>query len=64
MRSLANPLVAGHAGIQFYLGIPLRTHDGFNLGTLCVLDFVPRVPSEDDVAILGELAAVVMHEPD
>ena len=36
-RALANPLVAGEFGAQFYLGIPLRTADGFNLGTLCVL---------------------------
>src|SRR6185503_1967187 len=36
-RALANPLVAGAMGVQFYLGIPLRTHDNFNLGTLCVL---------------------------
>ena len=45
-RTLANPLVAGEAGVQFYLGIPLRTPDGFNLGTLCVIDFVPRVASD------------------
>lgn len=62
VRALANPLVAGKAGIQFYLGIPLRTHDGFNLGTLCVLDFVPRTPREADIAHLADLAAVVMDE--
>ena len=61
-RALANPLVAGEAGIQFYLGIPLRTHDGFNLGTLCVLDFVPRTPSETDISHLKDLAAVVIDE--
>jgi two-component sensor histidine kinase len=62
VRTLANPLVAGAAGIQFYLGIPLKTHDGFNLGTLCVLDTAPRTPSKTDVAQLGDLAAVVMDE--
>ena len=41
-RALANPLVAGEFGLQFYFGIPLRTRDGFNLGTLCVLDFAPE----------------------
>jgi two-component sensor histidine kinase len=54
--------VVGAAAIQFYLGIPLKTHDGFNLGTLCVLDTAPRTPSETDVAQLGDLAAVVMDE--
>ena len=55
VRTLANPLVAGAAGIQFYLGIPLKTHDGFNLGTLCVLDTATRIPSATDVAQLGTL---------
>jgi two-component sensor histidine kinase len=62
VRALANPLVAGEAGVQFYLGVPLRTHDGFNLGTLCVLDFLPRTPTEAHVAFLTDLAAVVMDE--
>jgi eukaryotic-like serine/threonine-protein kinase len=34
MHALANPLVAGEFGLRFYVGVPLRTHDGFNLGTL------------------------------
>ena len=41
-RSLANPLVAGDFGLRFYVGVPLRTKDGFNLGTLCVIDRAPR----------------------
>jgi len=61
-RTLANPLVAGEFGVQFYLGVPLRTHDGFNLGTLCVLDFVPRTVTEVEVAHLIDLAAIVMDE--
>ena len=61
-RTLANPLVAKEAGVEFYLGIPLRTPDGFNLGTLCVIDFVPRVASEHEVSIIKNLAAVVMDE--
>jgi len=61
-RTLANPLVAGEFGLQFYLGIPLRTADGYNLGTLCVLDVVPRVVSDQNIALLADLAAVVMDE--
>jgi two-component sensor histidine kinase len=61
-RALANPLVAGEFGAQFYLGIPLRTHDGFNLGTLCVLDFVPRMTTKTDIGQLTDLAAVVMDQ--
>ena len=62
IRALANPLVAGEFGLRFYLGIPLRTKDGFNLGTLCVIDFLPRAPTESEIAQLTDLAAVVMDE--
>jgi len=61
-RARANPLVAGEFGAQFYLGISLRTRDGFKLGTLCVLGFVPREVTEQEVSALTHLAAVVMDE--
>jgi len=61
-RTLANPLVAGDFGLRFYLGLPLRTHDGFSLGTLCVIDREPRAVSERQIAQLGHLAAVVMDQ--
>ena len=61
-RTLANPLVASDFGLQFYAGVPLRTRDGHKLGTLCVLDFEPRLASEEELATLGDLAAIVMAE--
>ena len=61
-RTLANPLAAGDFGLQFYAGVPLRTRDGHNLGTLCVLDFEPRLASEAELATLVDLAAMVMSE--
>ncbi|MEJ7805673.1 MAG: histidine kinase dimerization/phosphoacceptor domain -containing protein [Telluria sp.] len=61
-RTMSNSLVAGDFGLHFYLGIPLETHDGFNLGTLCVLDFEPRTVSEDQIANLKSLARVVMDQ--
>jgi serine/threonine protein kinase len=61
-RTLANPLVASDFGLQFYVGVPLRTKEGFGVGTLCVLDFEPRGASEDDIANLEDLAAVVMTQ--
>jgi sigma-B regulation protein RsbU (phosphoserine phosphatase) len=61
-RTLANPLVAGEFGLRFYAGVPLTTRDGFNLGTLCVIDREPRDVSEQEVATLCDLAAVVMDE--
>lgn len=60
--ALANPLVAGEFGLRFYAGIPLRTHDGHGLGTLCVIDKAPREITPEQTAILQDLAAVVMDE--
>jgi sigma-B regulation protein RsbU (phosphoserine phosphatase) len=59
---MANPLVAGELGLRFYAGAPLTTHDGFNLGTLCVIDGAPREFSAEDAEMLEELAGVVMDE--
>ncbi|MDK1359803.1 protein kinase [Arthrobacter sp. zg-Y1219] len=61
-RTLANPLVAGEFGLQFYAGVPLSTRDGYNLGTLCILDRTPRDFTDDDVLTLEDLAAIVMND--
>jgi len=61
-RTLANPLVAGDFGLRFYAGFPLQTSDGFNLGTLCVIDQQPREITEAERATLKELAAIVIDE--
>lgn len=61
-RTLANPLVAGDFGLRFYAGVPLHTGDGFNLGTLCVIDYEPRGTTEAEIATLSDLAAVVVDE--
>jgi two-component sensor histidine kinase len=61
-RSLANPLVAGEFGLRFYVGVPLRTHDGFNLGTLCVIDKEPRLINQKQLDDLSDLGSVVMDQ--
>ncbi|MGW6173667.1 GAF domain-containing serine/threonine-protein kinase [Arthrobacter sp. NPDC055138] len=59
-RAMTNSLVASDFGLKFYAGVPLKTRDGYNLGTLCVLDFEPRDFSAEDTQTLEDLAAVVM----
>lgn len=61
-RTLANPLVAGEFGLQFYAAAPLVTADGHKLGTLCVIDHKPRHLDEARQATLTQLAGIVMDE--
>jgi GAF domain-containing protein len=61
-RFLHNPLVVSRPKIRFYAGAPLVTPDGLALGTLCVIDHVPRDLSTKQIEALGTLARVVMSE--
>ena len=61
-RTLSNPLVAGAMGLRFYAAAPLRTHDGFSLGTLCVIDREPRDLARRETEMLESLAALVMDQ--
>lgn len=61
-RTLANPLVAGSFGLQFYAATALRTAEGYGLGTLCLIDKEPRVFSPRQADILQRLGEVVMDE--
>lgn len=62
VRSLANPLVAGDFGLRFYAGVPLETSDGFNLGTLCVIDKEPRPVDQAQIDDLKDLASLVVDQ--
>ena len=61
-RTLANPLVSGKFGLQFYAAAPLRTTDGHRLGTLCILDREPRMFSPRQADLLQRLSEIVMDE--
>ena len=59
-RFLDNPMVTGAPGIRFYAGVPLVTPGGDSVGSLCVIDSVPRylVPRQREALTL--LARQVM----
>lgn len=57
-----NPLVTGEPYVRFYAGCPIRSPQGHKLGTLCLLDTIPREFDEDDKAMLSDLARMVEQE--
>jgi PAS domain S-box-containing protein len=61
-RFRSNPLVTGNPNVRFYAGAPLRTADGYALGTLCVIDRVPRELSADQLEALKALSRLVVNE--
>jgi len=54
--------VLGKSGIRFYAGAPLVTREGYGLGALCVLGTEPRQATEEELASLTDLAAMVMAQ--
>lgn len=61
-RFSGNPLVTAEPGLRFYAGAPLLTSDGYAVGTLCVLDRVPRELSQTQVEGLRALSRQVMAQ--
>jgi PAS domain S-box-containing protein len=61
-RFRLNPLVTGDPNVRFYAGAPLRTPEGHALGTICVVDRVPRELSADQLEALKALSRLVVNE--
>jgi PAS domain S-box-containing protein len=61
-RFAENALVTGEPFIRFYAGQPVMGPDGSAVGTFCVADIKPRIPSDEDIQTLRDLAAIVQSE--
>src|SRR3990167_604109 len=60
-RFANNPLVTGEEGVRFYAGAPLLTPSGAALGTVCVIDRVPRKLTEAQAEALKALSRQVVQ---
>src|ERR1700761_8380358 len=61
-RFADNPLVTQEDGIRFYAGAPLTTPEGYRLGTLCVIDHIPRRMDQRTRDLLKDMANIAVNE--
>ncbi|MFL9844396.1 GAF domain-containing sensor histidine kinase [Flavobacterium rhizosphaerae] len=59
---LESPYVSADGGIRFYAGAPLKSPEGFNMGTICVTDSVPRECTPEQLTILKTLSKIIIDK--
>ncbi|WP_395009821.1 PAS domain S-box protein, partial [Undibacterium sp.] len=59
IRFADNPLVVGEPHIRFYAGFPLKSPNGSRIGTLCIIDRVPRSLTSQEIELLSDLGATI-----
>jgi GAF domain-containing protein len=59
---LISNLAIRDLGVIAYLGVPLITHDGHAIGTLCVIDHQPRIWTDEELNLVWDVAAAVVTE--
>jgi GAF domain-containing protein len=61
-RASEHELVTGEFGMRFYAGVPIRSPEGYNVGVISVVDFTTRTLTEEQLASLVDLSALVTDE--
>jgi len=61
-RFAANPLVTGDPRMRSYAGVPLRTSDGYNVGSLCAIDTRARDFTAGEIEMLAKFARIVVDD--
>ena len=61
-RFALNPRVIGEPFVRFYAGYPIESPFGERIGVICVLDHEPRSWSDQETALLRDLALMVQKE--
>lgn len=59
LRFLDNPLVKSEPNIRFYAGYPIRSIDGYKIGTLCIIDSKSREYTQEQLNALKDFAGMV-----
>jgi len=61
-RFSSNPFVASDPKVRFYAGAPLINPEGMALGTLCIIDLVPRQLTAEQETALRALSRQVISQ--
>ena len=59
---MESPYVAGEDGIRFYAGAPLKTPEGYVVGTVCVIDNVAREATDAQLDMLKTLSKIIVNK--
>lgn len=61
-RFIAHPYVTGEPPLRFYAGAPFVTEPGIRIGSICVVDHVPRDFTPRQMGLLSNLARITVDE--